>query len=435
MLLRRKGEIKMRATLSIFIGLFAYLFCAICVAGPNFGGVAKQVPHQGGLTLKEKPDLVIKQIALSTPKPVVGKRFSVTVTVKNSSGKVIPLNPAGPGVTPEDKYGPSTHHTVPSGGGEARFPGSTSGPTTLLVKIGNEATPRTFSVPSLGPGKTATFTRSYTASNPGNLIITCTVDPANLVKEKSERNNQRTKTVRILNLPDYRVVDFYVKPTSVRAHDQMTIYAVIQNFGESGGKTFMRFDIHGDIPGSNDVVRHEDVPVPYLGPGNKATVSYNFTPMAPGTYTFGGAVNMPARDPESNTHNNAVPKLLQIRVKPAGIDLAIVNISAPSTQRHWYQKFNVKVTVRNIGNKASGPFNVHLYRPHDRAAGLAQGTWVDMTRSCPSLAPNNSCMVEFAFEYHVFMGSFDAKVKVDPEKRVKDIKRSNNNGTIKLKVL
>ncbi len=424
----------MKGKISTAIGLFFFLLSAVCMAGqiPNLSGQAQGVPT-GPEALKRKPDLKITYIGLSKSNPVVGERFDIIVTVKNSSGHSMLLGAVSSGLTSADKYGP--HGPGPKGSGKVfQVPGTSSGPTQLIVKIGNEANPRTFQVPALAPGKTATFRRSYTAANHGNLIVSCTVDPANLVDEENERNNSLTKTFRILNLPDFRVINFYIKPASnVRALDKMTIYATIKNFGESGAETFMRFDISGDIPGSSDVVEHPEVPVPFLGPNQQTTVKYVFTPLKPGMYTFGGGVNTPARTSESNTHNNLVPRILQVRVKPGGVDLA-VNIITPHKRRHWYQNFNIEVIVTNMGNMASGPFNVHFHRAHDWPAGTAQGTWVDSVKSCPGLAPNRSCHVTFTFKYKIFLGSFNAYAEADPERRVRDVNRANNKKTIRLTV-
>ena len=424
----------MKGKISTAIGLFFFLLSAVCMAGqiPNLSGQAQGVPT-GPEALKRKPDLKITYIGLSKSNPVVGERFDIIVTVKNSSGYSIPLGAVSSGLTSADKYGPQG--PAPRSSGKVfQAPGTSSGPTQLIVKIGNEANPRTFQVPSLSPGKTVTFRRSYTANKNGNLIVSCTVDPANLVDEENEHNNSLTKAFRILNLPDFRVTDFYIKPASnIRARDKMTIYATIKNFGESGAETFMRFDISGDIPGSRDVVEHAEVPVPFLGPNQQTTVKYEYTPLKPGMYTLGGGVNMPARTSESNTHNNLVPRILQVRVKAGGPDLA-VKLTTRHPRRHWRQNFKVGVIVTNIGNLPSGPFNVHFFRPHDKAAGQAQGTWVESVKSCPTLTPNKSCYVSFNFEYKYFVGSFDARAEADPERRVRDVNRANNKNTIRLTV-
>ncbi len=424
----------MKGKISTAIGVIFFLLCTVCMAGqiPNLSGQAQGVPT-GPEALKRKPDLKITYIGLSKANPVVGERFDIIVTVKNSSGHSMLLGAVSSGLTSADKYGPQG--PGPKGRGKVfQVPGTSSGPTQLIVKIGNEANPRTFQVPALAPGKTATFRRSYTATNHGNLIVSCTVDPANLVDEENERNNSLTKTFRILNLPDFRVTNFYIKPKSnIRALDKMTIFATIKNSGESGAETFMRFDISGDIPGSSDVVEHPEVPVPFLGPNKQTTVKYEYTPLKPGMYTFGGGVNMPARTSESNTHNNLVPRILQVRVKAGGPDLA-VKLTTRHPRRHWRQNFKVGVIVTNIGNLPSGPFNVHFFRPHDKAAGQAQGTWVESVKSCPGLTPNKSCYVPFNFEYKYFVGSFDARAEADPEHRVRDVNRANNKNTIRLTV-
>ncbi len=418
---------------STITALIVFLLCTVCMAGqtPNLHGQVKKRAPVGPVTLKRKPDLEISYIGLSKEKPAVGERFDVTVWVKNSSGHSIPLGTVSSGLTSADKYGPKG--PGPEGSGKVfHIPGTSSGPTQLIVKIGNEANPRTFQVPALGPGKTATFRRSYTASNHGNLIVSCTVDPANLVDEENENNNHRTKTVRILNLPDFKVVDFYIRPASiVRALDKMTIYAIIKNFGESGARTFMHFDMIRHLSTGRNMADHYDVPVPFLRPGQKTTVHCQYDPLIPGMYTFGGGVNTPARTRESDTHNNVVPRLLKVRVKRGGADLS-VKLTTRHPKQNLRHNFEVGVIITNIGNLPSSPFKVHFYRPHDWPGGVAQGTWVDSVKSCSGLAPNKSHYVQFNFEYDYFVGSFKARAEADPEHMVMDANRANNTNTIHL---
>ncbi len=418
----------------ILLTLAAYLFCGFCFAGPVYNphGNINVAGKPGPSQWKRLPNLHILPINFDKAQLVVGQPFKIIVTVKNSSGYNIPVTQDVGGLTSEDRYGPSTHHGAPADSKNLGIPGTASGPTELVVRIGN-GPGTTFQVPALAPGKTATFKKQYTATETGTLTISCTVDPTNRIKEANERDNTQRKVVQILG-PDFRVVDFSVMPASVRVNDQMTIRAVVKNFGKAGASTFMRFDIHGDIPGTQDVILHPEVPVPFLEAGQQTTVTYRFTPLQPGTYLLGGGVNIPARTPESNEHNNSVPKLLKIKVKPAGVDLAVIGITTPHKRRHWYQNFNIDVIVKNIGNKPSGPFNIHFYRFHDIPAGSAQGTMIDMHKGCPSLGPNQICRRTFTFKYKIFVGSFTAHAKADPENQVNDINRANNEGTIKLTV-
>ncbi len=426
----------MKRITGTLIMMIFYLFCSVCLAAPinSHVGNANVANQLDAFKLKSKPNLHIFPINFSKSKLVVGQAFDIIVTVKNSSGFSLSTDSGGVGITSADKYGPSRHHVGSSGSSRnVRIPGTATTPTELTLKIGNGPS-ATFQVPALAPGQTVTFKKSYTATKAGNLTISCTVDPRNLVKEANEHDNTQRKVVRILGLPDFKIVRFYVTPSSIRVNDEMTIHAVIKNFGESGAATSMRFDIHGDISGAQDVVLHQEVNVPFLDAGQKTTVTYQFTPRQAGTYTLGGGVNTPARTPESNTINNSVPRLLRVQVKPAGIDLALVAINTKHKKRRWYQNFRITVVVKNIGNQPSGPFNVHFYRPYDKGALTAQGTWKDMKQSCPSLAPNQMCRKTFVFQYKIYLGEFTAYSKVDPERKVNDINRTNNSRTIRLKV-
>ncbi len=309
----------MKKVITILVLLVSYFLCSVSFAGNVFNSRhnAGIIEKPGPGTHKAAPNLHILSIKINKQQLVVGKPFEIIVSVQNSSGRHIVI-PKGVGrITSEDKYGPSTHHGVPGIAGKVYVPGTASGPTDLILRIGNEP-PITFHVPSLAPNKTVTFRKSYTATKPGLLTIICTVDPNNRVKEGNENDNTFKKSVRVAGLPDFRIVELYLTPYSVRVGDNLTIHAVIQNFGESGGATFMRFDIHGDIPGAQDMIMHPEVNVPFLAPGQKTEVSYSFTPLQAGTYTFGGGVNIPVRTPEANEHNNAVPGAITIQVKPAG---------------------------------------------------------------------------------------------------------------------
>ncbi len=425
----------MSGKIALTILLTTFLLYNFCFASPPNTGPLKQVQHPAIPTLKRKPDLSIQSISTVPSKPKAGEGFEIRIIVRNSSGSTIPLNSMTQGVTNADKYGPG-HHPVPKNSRQFTIPGTGTEATTLLVKIGNEATPRILPVPPIGPNKTATIKMNYAAEYPGNFQIKCVIDPQNVVKESNENNNTLSKTIHIHG-PDFKIVDFFINPvntSNIRVSDTITIYATIKNIGDAPSATFMHFDIHGDLPGQNDIVEHKEVPVSTIQPNQTTQAVYKFTPLAPGTYTFGGGVNTPIRIHELNEHNNSVPRIIKVRVKQAGVDLAVTRVYANHTTRYSWQNFVVHVLVRNTGNRPSRPFNVHLHRPHDYPPGTAQGTWIDSSKACSSLKPNETCHVEFKFNYKVFLGTFTARAEADPEHRTQDINRGNNKGTIKLTV-
>ena len=414
----------MKKIMTMFMFLVLFFQGCLSFAGTPYSAIggSRFEDLSKAAVLRDAPDLRILSISVNKQNPVVGQQLDIAITVKNSSGHRLPIIHPGNG----------TGHTTSASSKYITIQGTASNPTQLNVKIGNRPT-LSFQVPRLNPNQKITFRTSFTPSQPGLLHITATVDPSNIVKEGDENDNTRYRTIRIASLPDFKVTRFFVTPCSVRATDRMTIHAVIQNNGGSGAATIMRFDIFGDISGSQDVILHPVVNVPFLAPGKNIEVTYSFTPPKAGRYTFGGVVNNPQRTPESNTQNNSVPNNVRICVKPAGVDLAVVSITADHRTRRLGQPFRVHVTIKNLGNRPSGAFNVFFHRPQDLLPVLAQDH-LDIKWACPSLAPSQTLSKTFTFKYKKFARPFTARVEIDPERVVNDLNRANNEKSIRLKV-
>ncbi len=235
--------------------------------------------------------------------------------------------------------------------------------------------------------------------------------------------------------PDLKITHFTVHPQQLRLPGSFEMVAKIKNLGGPSPASTMLFTVHGDIPHDLDVQQNLTQTVPPLKALGSTTVRLRFTPVKAGNYTLGGMVDPGHRITERNEQNNVVPKVLMIQVRNGGADLDLVSLSPNHKRRHWYQKFVVTAVVKNRGNIASGPFNVHLYRLFDKPAGWAQGSRKDMVKSCSSLEPKETCTIKYTFKYKVFVGNPHVEVKVDPERRVRDYNRKNNHRKIHLTVL
>lgn len=357
-----------------------------------------------------KPDLVIKSISFTKNIVHVGEDVGVVVKVTNKGHGVI--GPTGKAITTK------------------------SGPTSLLIKIGRETNGQIFSIPSLITGQTRTVTRLFRIFSTTTIAIKAIIDPANTVAEFKENNNDMSKTLKIWPKPDLAIIDFGTIPQGniIRMPGSFKVFAKIKNIGGLSPATNMQFDIEGDIPHDHDVTMHLIKPVPALRHNHFKMVYVTVTPVKAGTYTLGGKVDQNNQVVETNEQNN-FPRLIQIQVKKGGADLDLVSVKRNYHRRHWRQNFVVTATVRNMGNLASGPFKIHLYRKHDYPAGSAQGSPIDMVKNCGSLGPNHSCNVSFTFKYKIYVGGVPVRVKIDPELKVNDYNRANNSKTIHLKVL
>jgi hypothetical protein len=64
-----------------------------------------------------------------------------------------------------------------------------SDPTALSLKVGNETTAKTYSVPALSPGETFQVSRTEIYSSKGSAEVIATVDVNNNINELNENNN------------------------------------------------------------------------------------------------------------------------------------------------------------------------------------------------------------------------------------------------------
>ena len=393
--------------------LFLLLFAVQGWANPpHFNMPAKQLPNKQfnpPKTPHSQPDLAVKSITASDSLLQVGKEFTIVVTVKNTTS---PRNP----FTGKPQQAKSL-------------------PTKLSLQIGR-TTHAIFSLSPLNAGQSVNLSQKYKPRHPGDLTVTAVVDPNNQLREHNRRNNTRSRTFDVSQPPDLRIISFKAVPgKTLLLPGSIDLVATVKNFGGPSQATTMLFTLHGDIDNDMDVVERPKKSVRALTHNETIRIPWRFTPVKPGLYIIGGQVDPDNKVAESNESNNVVPQIHQIQVKEGGADLDLISLSANHNHRHWYQKFVVTAQVTNRGNMASGPFKIHLYRLFDKPAGWAQGSRKDTPKSCPSLTKGQTCTVKFEFEYKKYVGNPHVSVRVDPEKKVKDFNRRNNQRKLHLRVL
>ncbi len=400
-----------------FMFILSILFLLCFASGFALAGVVVPTHNTGGIPPRPnpvpppidlRPDLTIASITLNTNDLRVDKSFRIKVKVKNIK-RVLPGMP----------------HMV----------SKKSGPTAIFITLSN-GTRYNFSVPALPAGRSIIYSKTCVIHRPMDLTITATVDPRNNISERNEQNNQKSITVKILGKPDFKIVRFWVDHKRVILPNYVMVHARIKNIGDDCPvATQMRFRFYGATPTTMAINESRTVPVPVLRQNAETDVHWQVQTSKVGDYIMDGMVDPNNYIDEFNENNNKPPRAIHIQVVAGKIDLDLKSAKPNHKRRHWYQKFVVTATVKNKGNRSCAPFNVHLYRLHDRPAGIAQGTKVDMVKQCPSLAPNGVCTVRFEFEYHVYVGNPRVEVKVDPEKRINDVFRGNNNRKLNLLVL
>jgi len=161
-------------------------------------------------------------------------------------------------------------------------------------------------VPELGPRMSAVVSTSWKAASPGKHTISAFVDVDNQVKESQEGNNERSRSIWVIALPDLTVIEFSLSTEAPEAGESVVISALIANIGEvsTEARTEVVFQVDG-----KEFYREEIQP---LGPGSKKEIRSRWIAEG-GVHTIEVVVDPKDRIREENERNNK--RSIQIEVK------------------------------------------------------------------------------------------------------------------------
>lgn len=247
-----------------------------------------------------------------------------------------------------------------------------AGPCVLTVRVGNEPTPASYSVPTQAPNAVQTFTRQVALTNPGDYTVTATVDANQSVAESDESNNAKTDSFTVKTpQPDLVLVSLTHTPPTPTTADTMTFAVVIQNTGtgEAGP-----CDLSVQVSGAPTPATYS---VPALAPNAIHTVSHQFALTNPAEYTVTATVDASHGVAESDETNNT--KTDSFTVKRPQPDLVLVSLTHTPVTPTTADTMTFTVVVQNTGTGEAGPCVLSV------GAG---GESTPATYSVPALAPN-----------------------------------------------
>ncbi len=364
------------------------------------------------ITFALKPDLV--PFSLSGPESVrAGEKISrVTFSILNDGGEIAKNFYVSLYIT-------KSHSTSLSG----------------AIYVGK------FFISSLNPHQRNTYSWSInytipTKVNPGYHYLALVVDSSNRIPESNEANNQRFKTLRILqpSLPD--LVPFSLSvPTNLRIGEKIFYVTFrVANIGDkAAGSFYVSLYIANNttsLSGAHYIGRYL---INSLGAHKSRTIrwaiNYTVPESVPHGYRYLAIfIDSNNRVAEGNETNNKRFKRVRI-FQPSLPDLVPSYLSAPVSVRAGEKISRVSFSISNNGGKTARNFYVHLYITKTHTPSLSGATYIGRflinslsphQRKTYTMANNYTVPVSINPAYH-YLAIF-----VDPDNKVAESNEANN---------
>ncbi len=292
------------------------------------------------VTVGEAPDLVVDTPTVSESAPVARTSFTISVTVRNEGS-----SPAGS--TTLRYYGSIDTDLYPE------FPATTF----------NELPFHTDSVSGLAPSGSSTHSTSRRAwDRKTTRYYKACVDA--VPGENDVANNcSAAVTVAVAGTHDLVVDTPTVDTSALAAGAQFTLSATVRNQGRGRSSYFttLRYYRSTDSTITTGDTELDTRVVNRLDPSESEEESISLTaPSSSGTYYYGACVD-PLGDEDDMSNNCSAA--LKITLVPA--DLVVEALTTTYSNSNVYSSFPVDVSVRNLGNLASGPTTLNYYRSTD----------------------------------------------------------------------
>lgn len=265
--------------------------------------------------------------------------------------------------------------------------------STLAIKVGDESTPMTYTVPPLGPAAEYTVEREVLLSTPGSYIIEVTADYDDDVNESNEENNTKSDTIDIVEpmLPDLVVDVLEHAPANPRTIDTITITAVVKNIGHIPADASTLEIKIGDeaIPAT--------YPIPELDVDSTFTVQREIVLSVPGTYEVMATADVNNDVIEWFETNNTKTDSIEVNY-PQQPDLIVETLEHSPALVTTIRIVTIKSVVKNAGYVDATTSTLSLNV--DNGSGLT-------TYTVPTLPPGATFEVErqetfpIAGTYHV----------------------------------
>jgi subtilase family serine protease len=313
----------------------------------------------------EGPDLIIHDITLPPGTVCLDQPITITVTVKND-GKC------------------------------------TAGASTVKYYVDGQET-GSASLPSMGPGSSASNTFIWTPDTCGTHTIKAVADANKNVKECDENNNEKQKSIEVAG-PDLIIGDITLPPGTVCLDQPITITVTVTNQGGcTAGSSTVKYYADGQ--------ETDSVSIPGLSPGATSTQTFSWTPNTCGTHTIKAVADANKNVKECDENNNEKQKSIEVD----GPDLIVENIVLPAGTVCLDQPTTITVTIKNQGGCTAGTSTAKYY-----VDGQETGS-----APIPGLSPGATSTQAFTWT-PTTCGNHEIKAVADVNDDVKECDENNN---------
>jgi len=286
-------------------------------------------------------------------------------------------------------------------------PASTS---TLAIKVGDEASPMTYTVPPLGAAEEYTVERQVVIPDPGICILEATADYDDDVDESDETNNTKTHEVSVTEpmLPDLVVDILDHTPANPRTIDTITITAVVKNIGHiPAGASTLEIKVGDEAsPATFDI--------PALDVDSTFTVQRDIVLPDPGTYEVLATADVLDEVVEWFETNNTKTDSIEVNY-PDQPDLIVTLEHTPALVT-TIRNITIKAVVKNAGYVDATTSTLSLNV--DNGSGLT-------TYTVPALVPGASFEVDRAETFPI-AGTYHVTAVADLNNDVDEFFEDNN---------
>ncbi|UCF49491.1 MAG: hypothetical protein JSU91_07015, partial [Thermoplasmatales archaeon] len=215
---------------------------------------------------------------------------------------------------------------------------------------------------------------SWEAELSGKFNITIILDPDDLIDENKEDNNQLTKTITVIDIPDLAIIDIKLPAITISEFDKVKIDVVIKNLGFGDAtdyelKLYIEEEIQGFMKYLNDV---NSVLISVKSNSTK-TIGIYWNSSKAGRWLVGAKVLVNETNKDTDITNNRFlcedilvvnpiernpPTILNVKVEPKNQQQGgTVSIAADITD-----ETGLKSVFVNITNPKGTIFNINMGR-------------------------------------------------------------------------
>lgn len=218
--------------------------------------------------------------------------------------------------------------------------GITAGASTLEIDVDGEATPTTYTVPSLSPSQTHQVQRQINLTMPGNYQVTATADLNDDVAESNENNNTAIDNIQV-TAPDLVVGSLTHSPADPTNLDTITITALVENIGDATATTStLEIDVDGGAL---------NYKIPVLDPSETHQIQ-RLISLTPGSYQVTATADLLEDVTESDEDNNVTTDTINVVEAP---DLMIQSLTHAPADPTISDTITITAIVQNMGGKVS----------------------------------------------------------------------------------